>query len=72
MSTKAVHMKLVSSLTKIFDEESQKLRGSDLAEKRLLYFYVANETMFRTKDQGFAYIKAFGDQLHNWIEIFTK
>ena len=63
---------LVSSLTKIFDEESQKLRGTDLAEKRLLYFYVANETMFKTKDSSLTYIKAFGDQLHNWIEIFTK
>ena len=63
---------LVSTLKKIFEEESQKLRGNDLAEKRLLYFYVANETIFKTKDTSLSYIKAFGDQMHNWIDIFTK
>ena len=63
---------LVTSLTKTFDEEGQKQRGNDLAEKRLLYFYVANETIFKTKDTTLAYIKAFGDQMYNWIDIFTK
>jgi len=63
---------LVGTLTKIFEEESQKLRGNDLAEKRLLYFYVANEAIFKTKDSSLSYIKAFGDQMHNWIDIFTK
>ena len=63
---------LVAMLTKIFEDEASKLRGNDLAEKRLLYFYVANETIFKTKDATLSYIKAFGDQMHNWIDIFTK
>ena len=48
-------------MTKNFEEEAQRLKGVDLAEKRLLYFYVANETMFKTKDSTLTYIKAFGD-----------
>ena len=52
---------LVQSITRLFDEESQKLKGNELAEKRLLYFYVASETIFKTKDAGIEYVKAFGD-----------
>jgi len=59
-------------MTKIFEEESQRLKGNDLAEKRLLYFYVVNETIFKTKETSLSYVKAFGDQMHNWIDIFTK
>lgn len=63
---------LVGLMTKVFEEESQRLKGNDLAEKRLLYFYVANEAIFRTKEKTLSYVKAFGDQMHNWIDIFTK
>ena len=52
---------MIAFMTNLFEEEAQKLRGNDLAEKRLLYFYVANETIFKTKDQTLSYIKAFGD-----------
>ena len=52
---------LAQAVTKLFEEESQKLKGNELAEKRLLYFYVANETIFKTKDAGIEYVKAFGD-----------
>jgi len=45
---------------------------SGLAEKRLLYFYVVNETIFRTKDEGYEYVKAFGDLLSDWVDIFAK
>ena len=37
------------------------MKGNELAEKRLLYFYVASETIFKTKDAGIEYVKAFGD-----------
>ena len=63
---------LVALMTKLLDEEAQRLKGNDLAEKRLLYFYVANETIFKTKDTTLSYVRAFGDQMHNWIDIFTK
>ena len=63
---------LVASMTKIFEEETQKLKANDLAEKRLLYFYVCSETIFKTKESSLVYVKAFGDQMHNWIDIFTK
>ena len=52
---------LAQNITRLFDEESQRLKGNELAEKRLLYFYVANETIFKTKDAGIEYVKAFGD-----------
>ena len=48
-------------MTKVFEEEGQRLKGNDLAEKRLLYFYVANEAIFRTKESTLSYVKAFGD-----------
>ena len=63
---------LVDYMTQMFEEESQKIKGNNLAEKRLLYFYVANETIFKTKEYGIFYIKAFGDRLHDWVDIFTK
>jgi hypothetical protein len=43
-----------------------------LAERRLLYFYVVNETIFRSKDSGYEYIKAFGDLMSDWVDIFAK
>lgn len=48
-------------MTKLFDEEAQRVKGNNLAEKRLLYFYVANETIFKTKDTTLSYVRAFGD-----------
>jgi len=58
-------------MTFYFDEEAQRLKGHAMSEKRLLYFYVANEAMFKTKDKGLDYVKAFGDVMSDWIEIFT-
>ncbi len=43
-----------------------------IAERRLIYFYIVNETIFRSKDSGFEYIKAFGDLLSDWVDIFAN
>ena len=58
-------------LTQLFEEESDNAitntsqdTGSlinRIAEKRLLYFYVVNETLFKSKDASLDYVKAFGD-----------
>jgi hypothetical protein len=44
-----------------------------------LYFFVANEAIFRTKDdrrlpqeEAFVFVKAFGDKMLQWIDIFIK
>jgi hypothetical protein len=37
-----------------------------------MYFYAAHEAIFRSKDQGFEYVKTFGDQLNDWIDIFAN
>jgi len=48
-------------MTKVFEEEAQRLKGNELSEKRLLYFYVCSETIFKTKESSLVYVKAFGD-----------
>ena len=50
--------------------EERAIKG--LAERRLLYFYVANETIFRSKDSDYDYVKAFGDLMSDWVDIFAK
>ena len=62
---------LAQQLTQLFEEESDNAitntsqdTGSlinRIAEKRLLYFYVVNETLFKSKDASLDYVKAFGD-----------
>ena len=56
-------------MTKAYLEE-RAIKG--LAERRLLYFYVANETIFRSKDSYYDYVKAFGDLMSDWVDIFAK
>jgi hypothetical protein len=56
-------------MTKAYLEE-RAIKG--LAERRLLYFYVANETIFRSKDSDYDYVKAFGDLMSDWVDIFAK
>jgi hypothetical protein len=73
---------LAQQLTQLFEEESENAITSTsletgslinrIAEKRLLYFYVVNETLFKSKDASLDYVKAFGDQLHHWIQVFIK
>jgi hypothetical protein len=69
---------LAQQMTSLFEEEAQNAISSVssadgaallncVAEKRLLYFYVVNETLFKSKDASLDYVKAFGDQLHHWI-----
>lgn len=60
---------LVKEIAQCYTDERQK---QNLAERRLIYFYVANETIFRSKDTGFEYIKAFGDLMSDWVDIFAK
>ena len=60
---------LVQHIASCYLEERSK---QNLSERRLIYFYVANETIFRSKDVGFDYIKAFGDLLSDWVDIFAK
>ena len=62
---------LAQQLTQLFEEESDNAitntsqdTGSlinRIAEKRLLYFYVVNETLFKSMDASLDYVKAFGD-----------
>jgi hypothetical protein len=49
---------LVSLISGAYAEEKPR---PSLGEKRLMYFYAAHEAIFRSKDQGFEYVKAFGD-----------
>ena len=68
---------LAEQMTSLFEEEAQNAISTGasstasllnrVAEKRLLYFYVVNETLFKSKDASLDYVKAFGDQLHHWI-----
>jgi hypothetical protein len=68
---------LAEQLTLLFEEEAQNAISTAtstnasllnrVAEKRLLYFYVVNETLFKSKDASLDYVKAFGDLLHHWI-----
>ncbi len=60
---------LASEMTKAYLEE-RAMKG--LAERRLLYFYVANEAIFRSKDSDYDYVKAFGDLMSDWVDIFAK
>ncbi len=60
---------LAQEMTRAYLEE-RAMKG--LAERRLLYFYVANETIFRSKDSDYDYVKAFGDLMSDWVDIFAK
>ena len=60
---------LVTLISSAYTEEKPR---QGLNEKRLMYFYIVNETIFRSKEKGFEYIKAFGDQLNDWVDIFAN
>ena len=49
---------LVQLISSSYTNEKPK---NDIHEKRLMYFYIANEAIFRSKDSGYEYVKAFGD-----------
>jgi hypothetical protein len=67
-------------LTALFEEEADNVQAgidgtsqiNKVAEKRLLYFYVVNETLFKSKETSHDYVKAFGDSLHHWIQVFIR
>ena len=61
---------LSQQMTTLFEEEAENAAATTadsaqllnrVAEKRLLYFYVVNETLFKSKDESLDYVKAFGD-----------
>ena len=64
------HAKQLSQVINTTYLEERAIKG--LAERRLLYFYVANETIFRSKDTDYDYVKAFGDLMSDWVDIFAK
>ena len=37
-----------------------------------MYFYMAHETIFRSKNDGYEFIKGFGDLLNEWTEVFCS
>jgi CID domain len=45
---------------------------SEPAERKLTYFYLVHETIFRSKDQGIEFVAAFGDLLMPWVQSFTQ
>lgn len=73
---------LVTLMAQAYAEERP---SSSLSEKRLMYFYVAHEAIFRSKEgvgscatssalasSGFEYVKAFGDRFNEWVDIFAN
>jgi len=60
---------LATMISNSYTEEKPR---SGLHEKRLMYFYIVNETIFRSKERGFEYVKAFGDLLNDWVDIFAN
>jgi hypothetical protein len=61
---------LAQQMTTLYEEEAENAAATAndpatllnrVAEKRLLYFYVVNETLFKSKDASLDYVKAFGD-----------
>lgn len=63
------HKQLVQVIAQCYLDERAR---QGIAARRLIYFFVANETIFKSKDTGFEYIKAFGDLLSDWVDIFAK
>jgi len=40
--------------------------------KKLLYFFIVNEVLIRSKDKGKEFVHSFGDLILSWVEHFIK